>query len=87
MKKEDYLKLEKEAQRWAKETDCGQFETWELLAMFAASVIKNNSPLPDVSDNEIEARVTVCPYCENPHPHLYEDKGGCCEECHTIWAN
>lgn len=42
MKKEDYIKLEQAAKEWLDATDDYQFETWELLAMFAASGIKKS---------------------------------------------
>lgn len=40
MKEEDYIKLEQAAKEWLDKTDDYQFETWELLAMFAASEMK-----------------------------------------------
>lgn len=39
MKEQDYINLEEDAKKWLDETDDYQFETWELLAMFAAKYI------------------------------------------------
>lgn len=27
----------------------------------------------------------ICPECDNPNPHLYENGGGHCEDCNHQW--
>lgn len=32
-------------------------------------------------------KITECPACENPFPHLYANGGGHCEECGEQWSD